>query len=140
MSKKYSEKIEKDKIEFVFNLQNYSVDALYGAAYAFLDKAYIFFDNKSPKKILVSLKSKKNSTKKQLENLKDEFLNELLSCETRARLSKNNKKIREFIVGQALFSAVGESEEDFDDSFNSEDDPLGIAVPWEEKYGNNKIS
>ena len=60
MSKKYSEKIEKDKIEFVFNLQNYSVDALYGAAYAFLDKAYIFFDNKSPKKILVSLKSKKN--------------------------------------------------------------------------------
>ena len=53
----------------------------------------------------------------------------------RINLTKSNRKLREFIVSQALFSAVSGQEITEDESeFKYEDDPLGIAVPWEEKY------
>ncbi|MFH1671468.1 MAG: hypothetical protein ABH889_01680, partial [Candidatus Portnoybacteria bacterium] len=51
---------------------------------------------------------------------------------------KSNKKIRDYVVSQALLSAIGEeaiSQEEEKDEMKYEDDPLGIAVPWEEKYG-----
>ena len=126
--------VRNNTIRFVFNLQNYPMDALYGAAYVFLDKAYLFLDNKSSKKIEVSLKGKKKLNKNQLEDLKGEFLNELLNYTVRINLSKKNKKIREYIIGQALFSSLGNDEVNKEDKVKYEDDPLGIAIPWEDKY------
>ncbi len=127
-------KIKNNTIEFVFNLQNYPMEALYGTAYVFLDRAYLFLDNKTPEKINIFLKGKKKLTKKQLEQLKDDFLNELLNYTVRIKLTKNNKKIREFVVGQALFAALSNGGEE-DEGLSYDDDPLGIAVPWEDKYG-----
>jgi len=126
--------VKNNTIRFVFNLQNYPMDALYGAAYVFLDKAYLFLDNKSSKKIEVSLKGKEKLNKNQLEDLKGEFLNELLNYTVRINLSKNNKKIREYIISQALLSAFGNDEVNKEDEIKYEDDPLGIAIPWEDKY------
>ena len=127
--------LRNNTIKFIFNLQNYPKEALYGAAYVFLDKAYLFLDNKSPKKIEVSLKGKKKLNEKQLEELKGEFLNELLNYTVRINLSKNNKKIREYIISQALFSAFGNNQVSKEDEVKYEEDPLGIAIPWEDKYG-----
>ena len=53
----------------------------------------------------------------------------------------DTRQIRELLVGRALYAASGEEHQDMgldldfpeDDGFL--DDPLGIAVPWEEKYG-----
>jgi len=130
--------LKNNTIRFVFDIDNYSKEALYGAAYVFLDKAYLFLDNKSSKKIEISLKGKKKLNKNQLENLKGEFLNELLNYTVRINLSKNNKKIREYVISQALFSAFGDDDVE-EDEIKYEDDPLGIAIPWEDKYGKKTI-
>ncbi len=128
-------KIKNNTIKFFLNLQDYPLEAIYGTAYVFLDKAYLFLDSRLAKKIEVSLKGKKKLTKKQLEDFKGEFLNELLNYTLRINLAKHNRKIREYIVGQALFSALGEEELAKEDKIGYKNDPLGIAVPWEEKYG-----
>ena len=129
-------KTKDNTIKFLLNLQDYPLEAVYGASYVFLDKAYLFLDSRASKKIEVSLKGKKKLTKKQLEDLKGEFLNELLNYTVRINLAKSNRKLREFIISQALFSAVSSQVMAEDESkFKYEDDPLGIAVPWEEKHG-----
>ena len=128
-------KIEDNTLKFSFNLKDYPLEALHGAAYVFIDRAYLFLDNKSPKKIEVSLKGKKKLNKKQLEDLKGEFLNELLNYTVRVNLSKSNKKTREYIISQALFSAFGDYDINKEDEIKYEEDPLGIAIPWEDKHG-----
>ena len=126
--------IKNNTISFLVNLQNYPLEAVYGTAYVFLDKAYLFLDSSSSKKIEVSLKGKKKLTEKQLEDFKGEFLNELLNYSLRVNLSTSNRRIREYIVSQALFSSLGEEELAKEDEIGYQDDPLGIAIPWEEKY------
>lgn len=128
-------KIQNNTLKFSLNLQNYPLEAIYGAAYVFIDKAYLFLDSRSAKKIEVSLKGRKKLTKKQFESLKGEFLNELLNYTLRTNLTKHNRKIREYVVSQALFSTLGEEGVVKEDKIGYQDDPLGIAVPWEEKFG-----
>ena len=131
-------KIKDNTLKFFFSLKDYPLEVLYGASYVFIDRAYIFLDSQIKDKIEVSLKGKKKLDKKQLEELKGEFLNELLNYTLRINLAKNNKKLREFIIGQALISAYGNDDFIKEDKIKYEDDPLGIAVSWEEKYGKEK--
>jgi len=126
--------VKNNTLKFSFNLQDYPLEAVYGAAYVFLDQAYLFFNSRSSKKIEVFLKGKRKLTKKQIESLKGEFLNELLNYTFRFKLAKSSRKIREYLVSQALISAVGSQEISEQDEFKYQKDPLGIAVPWEEKY------
>lgn len=136
-------KVKNNNIKLLIDVKVYPLEAIYGTSYVFIDRAYLFLDSCSSKKIEVSLKGKKKLTKKQLEGLAGEFLNELLNHTLRINLAKYNRKIREYIVSQALFSAVGGEEiaeksiskEPTEEKFKYEEDPLGIAVPWEEKYG-----
>jgi len=129
-------KVEKNKnqTKILVNPKLYPLEAVYGAAYVFLDKAYLRLDGNPEKKITVQIKGKENLNKKGLENLANDFLNELLNYSLRYRISKNNKKIREYIVGTALLFASGEDLEEKTKEDWQKDD-LGIAVPWEEKYG-----
>lgn len=134
-------KTKNNTIRFSFSLKDYPMEAVYGAAYVFVDKAYLFLESKSKDKVEVYLKAKKKSDNEKLEELKGEFLNELLNYTVRIKLAKSNKKIRDYVVSQALLSAIGEeaiSQEEEKDEMKYEDDPLGIAVPWEEKYGEKK--
>ena len=114
------------------DLKIYSLEAIYGAAYVFVDRAYIFLD--MPKKDLVAVSIKPNSefSKKKQGSLEGEFMNELLNYTLRLSLAKYNKKIREYIIERALYASVQSDNTAFDSEF---EDPLGIAVPWEEKYG-----
>ncbi|MFH1671231.1 MAG: His-Xaa-Ser system protein HxsD, partial [Candidatus Portnoybacteria bacterium] len=126
-------KTKNNTIRFSFSLKDYPMEAVYGAAYVFVDKAYLFLESKSKDKVEVYLKAKKKSDNEKLEELKGEFLNELLNYTVRIKLAKSNKKIRDYVVSQALLSAIGEeaiSQEEEKDEMKYEDDPLGIAVPW----------
>ncbi|UZE93296.1 MAG: His-Xaa-Ser system protein HxsD [Candidatus Nealsonbacteria bacterium] len=130
-----------NKIIVSVNPKLYPLQALYGAAYVFLDRAYIFLDGDPKKEVYVSLKGKKKLTKKEIRALADEFLNELLNYNLRCQISKDNRKIREYIVGAALIGASGEDTKKLiqSDRKDWQKDPLGIAVPWEEKYGKKAL-
>ena len=128
---------KENKVIVSINTKLYPIEAIYGAAYVFIDKAYVFLDGNPEKEVLVQLKGKKDLTVKDIKKLASEFLNELLSSSLRSQISKNNSKIREYIVGAALIGASGEISEEKTESIEKkewEEDPLGIAVPWEEKY------
>ncbi len=128
----------------------YSLDSVYDAAYNFLDKAYVLLDGDPEKIIEVRLKGKEKLSKKDLRNLANEFFNELINTGIRARISEDNKKIKEYIVSAALIGASkdlqeqikkekqGVSLDSLEEEENWDEDPLGIATPWEEKYKKNK--
>lgn len=122
------------QIQIAIDPQLYPLEAVYGAAYVFLDRAYLRLAGNPKKEIIVQIKGKENLTKRKLENLADEFLNELLNYSLRCKISKNNRKIREYIVGTALLSSLAETPEKEGEKEDWQKDTLGIAVPWEEKY------
>jgi len=129
---------KENQIVFWLNSKNYSLEAIYSTAYVFLDRAYVFLDGDPEKEVSVCLKGKEKLNSLQLEAMEGEFLNELLNCLLRFKITQNNQKIREYIVASALVSGFPRelmSQSPFaeagEDSW--EDDPLGIAVPWEEK-------
>lgn len=124
------------KTTFFLNPKLYSLEAIYGAAYVFLDKAYIYLDGSPKSKIKITLKAKKGL--KESKNLKEEFLNELLNFSLRDQVSKNNKKIRERIVGTVLSIASSpleknETEEDLmfkEKTMELEQDFSKMTAPW----------
>jgi len=134
---------KENKIVVSINPKLYPLEAIHGAAYVFLDRAYIYLDGDPKSEILISIKGKKKVTKKSLIEMGNEFLNELLNYSLRYSISKSNKKIREYILGACLFGASGkeaipsEIPEEKEEKGKEEDwekDPLNIAIPWEEKY------
>jgi len=127
---------KENKITILIDPSLYSLEAIYSAAYVFIDKAYLFLEKGFKNQIAVSIKGKEKLTLKELKDLSGEFHNELLNCALRDKISKNNQKIREYIIGRALMSAEGENMPPIKKEREVwKKDTLGIAIPWEEKYG-----
>ncbi len=125
---------DKNKLVFTLNLGNYSLEGVYQAAYALLDKLYFYFDKKNEKSLLAEITPKgAGVTPAELAALKGEFLNELINSELRVTVAKRTRKVREALIAQALIGASAGTND-------YTDDPLGIAQPWEEKYGAGKKS
>jgi His-Xaa-Ser system protein HxsD len=127
-----------NQIVFSLNTKNYSQEAIYNTAYVFSDRVYIYLDGDPEKEIKVFLKGKENLNKSQLEALQGEFLNELLNYLLRIEVAQSNQKIREYIVASALVASMpsellNQSAQTETESSDWKEDPLGIAVPWEEK-------
>lgn len=127
-------------MELNLNPKIYPLEAILNTCYAFIERAYIYLDSDAKNgNIRVSIKGKKNLSKKQLELLGCEFTNELLHCALRFQVSRDNKKIREYVIGRALFSVLPASDLfSADGKLDYQEDPLGIAKPWQEKYGRKK--
>jgi His-Xaa-Ser system protein HxsD len=116
------------------NPRIYSLRVIYSGAYLFLNKAYIFLDEGSKGEILVKIQAKRGGNSKRLAG---EFKNSLLNAALRYQIAKENKKIRELIVGSALINVSEEPEEQTEECGcrgKKLYDPHGIAVTWEEKY------
>ncbi|MBW1811021.1 MAG: His-Xaa-Ser system protein HxsD [Deltaproteobacteria bacterium] len=140
----------KSKIQVAKNLVSFQVDerifprpVVIGAAYMFIDRCYVQLARAPKKFVEVSLKGKKKVSKQRLDLLKGEFENELLHQLIRVQVAEKTDSLREVIVGRALLSAEPVMEEagaesESDQELDYLDDPLGIAVPWEEKYGDDK--
>ena len=125
-------------VNFSFNTAVYPREALVSACYMFLDKYYVFLESGAGGKIEVMIKDKggKRMDNKKIAKIKDDFLNELLSQTARLDAARRNKRVREFIVGRALFSAVENLEPE--KTAVSAEDPLGIAMPWERDNKKNR--
>ena len=127
-------------MQIKLNSRIYPLEVILNTCYTFIERAYIFLDtDHQGKRIKVQIKGKNNLSEKQFAALKGEFMNELLNCALRYTISKNNKKIREYIIGRALYSSISSP-----DLFISEGeqgyqkDPLGIAVPWRKKHSKKR--
>jgi His-Xaa-Ser system protein HxsD len=140
--------IENDSVLLSINPKIYPLEAIYSAAYVFLDKVYIMLDGDPESEVIVELKPKnKQNSREELEALGREFNNELINYSDYQKRSERTARVRELIMQRALLTnaqIAGEQDYDADASLNgtvSEDDsdfledPEGIAIPWEEKYG-----
>ena len=120
-------------------------------------------------KVKISFREESENTKKNLEKISKEFHNNLIN-ENANRLDSNKKEyLRALLLKksfteinlEALEESVGKdkeiqeanesgqeeepvfTEEDFDDELEEDfefEDPDGIAVPWDEKYSDEKES
>ncbi|WAS98890.1 His-Xaa-Ser system protein HxsD [Nannocystis punicea] len=127
-------------VHFLIDEELYPLPAIYGAAYVFIDRCYVFLDRPEPARVRVALTAKSGAAASEaLRALIGEFANELLSCAFRHQLAQDNRVLIETATMQALAGAMGQPSLDdlakFDFSDQGFDDPLGIAMSWEEKHG-----
>jgi His-Xaa-Ser system protein HxsD len=118
----------------------YPLQAVYGAAYVFLDRCYVFLDRPAPGQLRVTLSAKQAVDESEaLRQLIGQFANELLSCAWRHQVTQDNRVAIETVTVQAIAGAMGEPSlddlADFDFTDEALDDPLGIAQSWEDKHG-----
>jgi His-Xaa-Ser system protein HxsD len=117
----------------------YPRDAVQGAAYVFLERAYVFLERAGEKRVRVRIKAKSGDTARAA----GDFENEALFQAYRRRLAGENRILIESLASRALVGAAGPPGLDdllamdigADTAF---DDPLGIAMSWEEKYAKKK--
>jgi His-Xaa-Ser system protein HxsD len=157
-------------IRFELSTKLYPLEAVYQAAYLFIDNFYVYLDRPENGIITVELRAK-NGSDEDLGSFEGEFRNELLNQVVRRQVNRQSGKLRELIVSRAIFGALGdqalnqalaaaEGREDAglqdlgDDALKAEqeeldrllaeieadfaDDPMGIATPWDEKYGDKE--
>ncbi|MEM7608321.1 MAG: hypothetical protein AAF411_23445, partial [Myxococcota bacterium] len=132
---------EGDAITFAIDASVYPLAAVYGASFTFIDRAYVFLSERDGG-FAATLRHKKapeGDVEAPLQALAGEFANELLACAYREKLTEANRATLEAITMQAIGGAMGppslDELEDFDFSDEPFEDPLGIAMSWEEKYG-----
>ena len=122
-------------VQLVLDEKLYPLEAVYGAAYIFIDRCWVLLD-RTNQGLRVTLAPK--SAMADLTPLVGEFANELLSCAWRHQITQNNRALIEAVTTQAIGGAMGppslDDLEKFDFSAEKLEDPLGIAVSWEEKY------
>jgi len=95
-------------VTFSVSTKIYSKDVVYKACYVFIDRMYVFLGLPAKKDaISVTLKGKSALTRKGIERLEGEFMNELLNALVRENVSKRNQKVLEQIVGGAMGAALG---------------------------------
>jgi His-Xaa-Ser system protein HxsD len=128
-----------DHASFEVDETVYPLEAIYGAAYLFVDRCFVFLSRPRPQSVSVRLTSRAAATAADLETLAGEFMNELLSQAARLRLSQSTARIREYYTAAALRAAASApSVDDLLAELDAEelgDDPLEISVPWETKQG-----
>jgi His-Xaa-Ser system protein HxsD len=128
----------------------YPLEVVMGAAYVFVDRCFLLLDRVDGGRVRVTFTARPEAEVGSLEAMAGEFQNELLAQALRARLTERHEKLREALVARALFGAAPEmappAPAPTDAQLGLEgrflpaegddylDDPLGIAVPWEEKY------
>lgn len=136
LNSKISEK--ENEIIVLVNPLLYPIEAIYGASYVFLDRVYLFLDGDPKKSVAVRLRGKEKMTSKQLKDMAGEFYNEILNYTLRDKISKNNQKLREYIMARTLFTAPQSKIAPQRESPTPKDwqeDKLGLALPWDQRYG-----
>ncbi|SRR5258706_6029503 len=122
------------EISFDVDEDLYAVDAVYGAAYLFIDRCYVFLARPAERKVRIRLRTKAPSPASDLEALAGEFANELLNSQLRLRVGRATAAIREQYMARAFFSeqkssTIAELLAELDNE-ELEEEPLEIPVPW----------
>ena len=126
--------------EIIINQKLYPLEVIYSTAYIYIDRCYVLLEKPAKDQVSVRLKAKPECDQETFSALVGEFENELLTQTLRRTVAQRTEGVREAIVHRALFSAMPESIDLSleDDDGDYLDDPLGIAVPWEDKFGQEK--
>ena len=116
-------------------------DAVYAAAFAFIDRCWVHVDRVAGR-IEVALHAK--AANANLEALAAELQDELLGEAWRRKIVDENRALMESLAIQAFgtpggveasgASEAGALDDLLADGDGAFDDPLGIAMSWEEKY------
>jgi His-Xaa-Ser system protein HxsD len=122
----------------------YPKDAIYGAAYVFLERSYLFLERAGDRRVRIRLRGRaEGSTAQDARALAGELGNEALAQSLRRRIAADKRVIIETIAARALAGAAGPP--GLDDLLAMDigdetafEDPLGIAMSWEEKYAKKK--
>lgn len=127
------------ELSFVIDEELYALDAIYGAAYLFVDRAYVFLARPAERKVRVRLRSKEATTPEALEALAGEFANELLNSQLRVRIGRSTAALREQYMSRAFFgqqqsSTIAELLAELDAEEMAEE-PLEVPVPWAKGSG-----
>lgn len=129
---------EAQQVSFTVQESLFPVDAIYGAAYLFVDRCWVYLSRPADAQVGVHLKPKPDG-ETDLDALAGEFANELLNQSLRARIGESTATIREYYMARAFFTTPVQSSIDALlaelDAEELEDDDLEISVPWEEGNG-----
>lgn len=124
------------RVSFTLDEALYPRDAIYGAAYLFVDRCFLFLTRPADDKVEVRLKPKEGEGNELLGKLAGEFANELLNQVVRIRVGESTAQIREYYMAKAFFADTNQTSIDALlaelDAEELEEDPLEISVPWEE--------
>ncbi len=131
--------LESGSATLTLDVSLYPLEAVYSSAYVFIDRCYVLLDKGADGRISVALAPKKGeATPELLRSLVGEFSNELLSASWRLQITRENKALIESVTLQAIGGAMGPPTLDdlasFDFTEEPFEDPLGIAISWEDKY------
>jgi His-Xaa-Ser system protein HxsD len=127
-----------------FDESIYPKDAVFGAAYTLLDRCFVHIDREGTK-LQVKLRAKPGVAL-STEGLAGEFEAEALAQTWRRDIVRESQALIESVTTRALAGAAGPPglddllDEDLGDLGDAFDDPLGIAVSWEDKYGKGEAA
>ncbi len=129
---------EANQVSFTVPESLMELEAIYGAAYLFVDRCWIFLSRPVEGEVGVHLKPKPDG-ETDLDTLAGEFANELLNQSLRVRISTSTASLREYYMARAFFTTPVQSSIDALlaelDAEELEEDELEISVPWEEDDG-----
>lgn len=113
----------------------YALDAIYGTAYLFVDRCFVFLSRPGDGLLDVRLRLREPAERERLVAMAGEFANELLNQVLRFRISDSTGRIREYYMARAFLSTPAQASIDQLlaelDAEEHAEEPLDIAVPWE---------
>jgi His-Xaa-Ser system protein HxsD len=124
------------RVAFAVDESVYPLDAVYGAAYLFLDRCFLYVHRVSDGVLEVRLKPKAAPAGPEaLETLAGEFANALLDQVVRVQVARSTGRIREYYMARAFLSAPASASIDALlaelDQEELAADALEIDVPWQ---------
>ena len=129
---------EADQVSFAVPESLIPLDAVYGAAYLFVDRCWVFLTRPADAEVGVHLKPKPDG-ESDLDALAGEFANDLLNQSLRVRIGESTASLREYYMARAFFTTPVQRSIDAMtadlEAAELEDDDLEISVPWEDGDG-----
>ena len=135
-SEEFTYAIADRTVAFVLDEAIYKKDAVFGTAYLFIEKCYVYLTCPAEGQVGVRLRTRGEADEAALEEMAGEFVNELLNQMIRHSVGESTMRIREYYMARAFFAT--DTQTTIDDLLAELDDeeleeaPLEIAVPWEE--------
>ena len=125
---------------FVLDEAVFPLDVVFATAYAFIDRCYVVLDRPESGRHRVTLALKEVAAGgAALRALVGEFANELLASGWRHQVHAQNRELIDSVTRAAFGGALGtpavEELAALDYADDPLEDPLGIAVPWEQRFG-----
>jgi His-Xaa-Ser system protein HxsD len=123
-----------DRVELDLDGGAFPRDAVYAAAYTFIDRCYVHLDARADGRLGIVLRAK-TAGLLDGEAVAAELRNELLGQAWRQRLVEEGRELTASIAAGAFGSGAGHDALAASDAdLAAFDDPLGIALTWEAKY------